>query len=77
MNLITEYENILTRTIEPDVSFPTNNNAAGKRWTLNQFNKNVIVTVEMEVKIHEQFIELSADGTLQFEFILNNWIYFG
>jgi hypothetical protein len=29
----------------------------------------------MEVEIHEQFIELSADETLQFEFILKNWIY--
>jgi hypothetical protein len=32
-----------------------------ERWILNPFNENVTVAAELEVKIHDQLIELSAD----------------
>jgi hypothetical protein len=34
-----------------------------ERWILNPFNENVTVAADLEVKIHDQLIEMSADVT--------------
>jgi hypothetical protein len=38
--------------------FPVDNNDAGERWMQITFNETVTVAAELEVKIHDQLIEL-------------------
>jgi hypothetical protein len=45
---------------------PADNNDTGKKGgVLNTFNENVTLAAELEVKIHDMLVQLSADETLK------------
>ncbi|XP_067144644.1 zinc finger BED domain-containing protein 5-like [Centruroides vittatus] len=49
--------------------FPEDKNDLSNRWVLNPFSENVVAAAKLPVEIHDQLIEMSADKTLQLQFI--------